>query len=295
MLSNTSAYPASALYPNDGDGSDHDSLGLFQMRPSAGWGTVAQLMAAPYQAAAFFGGPTGPNRGSPRGLLDIPNGTTLPLGAAAQAVEVSAFPDRYAVFEPVARTILAALTGTKPGAAVETADCSMPSGDAQQLAQTLADAHDHGTFTTLRPAVYTAEIAATATGTVTPQCRVDTRLLQLLVRVIGRFGAVGISDLGRPCVGSTLNCPSSPHCAIPDLAVDITSVGGEVLNGANSADVALLTYLDTILPTGSWAGQSECRVQAGDAVRLEHIGQFPDTCTHQHIDIRNTGTAPLTP
>lgn len=112
MLSNTAAYPASATYPNDGNGSDHDSLGLFQMRQVAGWGTVAELMDPTYQAAAFFGGPTGPNHGSPRGLLDIPGWDTLPKGAAAQAVEVSAFPDRYARFEPVAEQILAALSET---------------------------------------------------------------------------------------------------------------------------------------------------------------------------------------
>ena len=68
MLSNTGAYPDSAGYPNDGDGGDHDSLGLFQMRPAAGWGSVAELMNPRYQARAFYGGLTGPNRGSPRGL-----------------------------------------------------------------------------------------------------------------------------------------------------------------------------------------------------------------------------------
>jgi len=115
MLANTGAYPSSAGFPNDGDASDHDSLGLFQMRPAAGWGTVAQLMDPAYQAAAFFGGPTGPNHGSPRGLLDIPDWQQLPKGAAAQAVEVSAFPDRYAQYEPVAQAILEQLT-TTPGA-----------------------------------------------------------------------------------------------------------------------------------------------------------------------------------
>jgi murein DD-endopeptidase MepM/ murein hydrolase activator NlpD len=110
MLSNTSAYPQSATYPNDGNGGDHDSLGLFQMRPSTGWGTVEQLMATDYQARAFFGGPTGPNHGSPRGLLDIDGWQQLPKGAAVQAVEVSAHPDRYARYEPVAETILNALT-----------------------------------------------------------------------------------------------------------------------------------------------------------------------------------------
>ena len=110
MLANTSAWPQSARFRNDGNGGDHDSLGLFQMRPVAGWGTVAELMNSTYQARAFFGGQDGPNHGSPRGLRDIPGWRSLPKGAAAQAVEVSAFPDRYARFEPVAEQILDALT-----------------------------------------------------------------------------------------------------------------------------------------------------------------------------------------
>lgn len=114
MLTNTSAYPESARYPNDGDGSDHDSLGLFQMRPTTGWGTVAELMDPTYQARAFFGGPTGPNHPSPRGLLDIPGWQQMDLGEAAQAVEVSAYPDRYRNYEPVAEAILAALTTDIP-------------------------------------------------------------------------------------------------------------------------------------------------------------------------------------
>ena len=111
QLANTGAYPESAEYPNDGDGSDHDSLGLFQMRPQSGWGTVAELMDPQYQARAFFGGPTGPNYPSPRGLLDIPGWQQMDPGEAAQAVEVSAHPDRYRNYEPVAETILDALTG----------------------------------------------------------------------------------------------------------------------------------------------------------------------------------------
>jgi murein DD-endopeptidase MepM/ murein hydrolase activator NlpD len=112
QLANPSAYPQSADYPNDGAGSDHDSLGLFQMRPQSGWGTVGQLMDPDYQAKAFYGGSAGPNRGSPRGLLDIAGWQQMSSGRAAQTVEVSAFPDRYANFEPVADTILTALTTT---------------------------------------------------------------------------------------------------------------------------------------------------------------------------------------
>ena len=84
------------------------------MRHASGWGTVAELMDPEYQARAFFGGPTGPNSGSPRGLLDIIDWQRLDPGEAAQAVEVSAYPDRYQNYEPVAETILAALTRAQP-------------------------------------------------------------------------------------------------------------------------------------------------------------------------------------
>lgn len=101
VLSNVSAHPDSADMSNDGD-----SLGLFQMRPSTGWGTVRHLMDPVWSSRAFYGGANGPNHGSPRGLLDIPDWETLELGEAAQAVEVSAYPDRYAVNQPVAEAIL---------------------------------------------------------------------------------------------------------------------------------------------------------------------------------------------
>src|SRR5690625_5232905 len=111
QLANTSTHPESGDYPNDGNGGEHDSLGLFQMRPQSGWGTVKELMDPQYQARAFFGGPTGPNHPSPRGLLDIPGWQQMSHGEAAQAVEVSAFPDRYDNYAPVATTILNTLTG----------------------------------------------------------------------------------------------------------------------------------------------------------------------------------------
>lgn len=87
--------PASLSYPHDAVGSDHDSLGLFQQRPSAGWGSVAELMDVGYNAQAFFGGGAGPNAGNPPGLLDISGWESMGYGAAAQAVQVSAFPERY--------------------------------------------------------------------------------------------------------------------------------------------------------------------------------------------------------
>ena len=116
MLANTSV-PESLQFPHDGVGSDHDSVGSAQQRPSAGWGSVADLMQPTYNAEAFYGGPQGPNHGSPRGLLDVPRWQQMDKGAAAQAVQGSAFPERYAKWQPKAEAILEGLGASTPPAA----------------------------------------------------------------------------------------------------------------------------------------------------------------------------------
>lgn len=106
-----STVPESLEHDHDAVGSDHDSVGLFQQRPSAGWGDVDELMDARYSAQAFYGGPEGPNGGRPAGLLDVPGWEQLGLGEAAQRVQVSAFPDRYDEWSSAAQQIINALGG----------------------------------------------------------------------------------------------------------------------------------------------------------------------------------------
>ena len=110
VLANSNV-PASFQFPHDGVGSDHDSVGSAQQRPAAGWGSVEQLMDLGYNARAFYGGPSGPNRGSPRGLLDVPGWQSMDKGQAAQAVQVSAFPELYARWESQATAIVDSLEG----------------------------------------------------------------------------------------------------------------------------------------------------------------------------------------
>jgi peptidoglycan DL-endopeptidase CwlO len=110
VLANSNV-PASLRFPHDGVGSDHDSLGTAQQRPASGWGTIEQLMDPVYNVRAFYGGPSGPNHGSPRGLLDIPGWQFMSKGQAAQAVQVSAFPELYARWEPEASAIVDTLDG----------------------------------------------------------------------------------------------------------------------------------------------------------------------------------------
>ena len=81
------------------DWGDRDSIGLFQQRPSQGWGQPAQLNDPVYASRAFFGGSVNPNPGATRGLLDIAGWRSMTVTQAAQAVQYSAYPDAYAKWE----------------------------------------------------------------------------------------------------------------------------------------------------------------------------------------------------
>ncbi|MET0494340.1 MAG: C40 family peptidase [Actinoplanes sp.] len=83
-----------------GAANDHDSLGLFQQRPSQGWGTPAEIMNPEHAATSFY-----------EHLRAVPRWQSLPLTDAAQAVQRSAYPDAYADGEAQAAAIVAAYTG----------------------------------------------------------------------------------------------------------------------------------------------------------------------------------------
>jgi hypothetical protein len=86
-------------------GGDRDSGGLFQERPSEGWGTYDQVRDPVYAATVFF-----------QHLAAIPAWEQLPVTEAAQQVEISGAPDAYAQWEPEARAIARAVTGEDPHA-----------------------------------------------------------------------------------------------------------------------------------------------------------------------------------
>jgi hypothetical protein len=82
---------------------DRDSVGLFQQRPSQGWGDAAEIRDPVYAAGRFYDA-----------LLDVPQWDALPLTEAAQSVQYSGFPDAYAKWEPEAATLARQLGGTVP-------------------------------------------------------------------------------------------------------------------------------------------------------------------------------------
>ncbi|WP_280671714.1 MULTISPECIES: C40 family peptidase [unclassified Kitasatospora] len=80
---------------------DRDSVGLFQQRPSQGWGTAQQINDPVYASTRFY-----------TALLAVPGWEQLPLTDAAQKVQLSGHPDAYAPHEPLATALQQAIAPT---------------------------------------------------------------------------------------------------------------------------------------------------------------------------------------
>src|SRR5262245_41313302 len=88
---------------NLGSRNDHDSLGLFQQRPSSGWGTPRQVTNPTYASTKFY-----------QALVRVPGWWRMPLTQAAQRVQVSAFPNHYAKWEKHAGNLVLATYSAGP-------------------------------------------------------------------------------------------------------------------------------------------------------------------------------------
>ncbi|MBK9698459.1 MAG: hypothetical protein IPO80_14150 [Propionibacteriaceae bacterium] len=97
----TTAYQESGI--RNLDYGHSDSLGLFQQRPSKGWGTAAQIMDPWYSATAFY-----------KELVKVKNWQTGDINDIAQAVQRSAYPEAYRRHVTNARTLASSLTGETP-------------------------------------------------------------------------------------------------------------------------------------------------------------------------------------
>lgn len=113
-----------------GDQAGPDSRGLFQQRPSQGWGTEAEVMDPYYSSGAFYAA-----------LAKIPGYEALEITAAAQQVQRSAFPSAYARHEGMARPFASALTGQSSASLDCTLRAPQEAGDPQLLLNEL-----HSTF-----------------------------------------------------------------------------------------------------------------------------------------------------
>lgn len=101
---------------------DRDSLGLFQQRPSMGWGTADQILDPVFASTSFY-----------RSLQKVSNWQTRPLTEVAQDVQRSGFPEAYADHETQGRVLSTAFDGSFPEAVGCRLDAPTAAGSAGQV------------------------------------------------------------------------------------------------------------------------------------------------------------------
>lgn len=272
---------------------DRDSLGLFQMRPSMGWGTAEQIMNPAYAAGMFF-----------RHLNAVSGWQGMEPGKAAQAVEVSAFPDAYAKWIPKATAVINDVAPTIQPIAIPAevgwtggsqdagggtgggVQCPV-SGDARALAGELVKAIDAGKLYGSTPD-HLKEIRWVAEGKTVANCQIDTRILQIAVAAVRAFDKVGVSDINRRCTGQVegAGTDSLHYKDGGGHAIDFFSINGQTLTGANPPSLELIRALDKAAPAEAMGlGQRQCRMAAHTQITFTHFVDFNDTCNHVHVDV----------
>jgi len=137
------------------DYGDRDSLGLFQQRPSMGWGTEEQVMDPYYSSGKFYDV-----------MVTVPNWDTADIGDVAQAVQRSGFPDAYDKHISRARLLATALSGQTPAAWSCVSPTSDPP-DPASLDNAIAQAYGATITASLVPASDSAPATLTLSATST--------------------------------------------------------------------------------------------------------------------------------
>jgi hypothetical protein len=195
------------------DHGDRDSVGLFQQRPSQGWGTVEQIMDPVYATGAFYDE-----------LAQVEGYEGLEITDAAQRVQRSGFPEAYAQHEVRARAWASALTGYSPA----TVTCTLADADAPGSADALLDraARDFGTLpgTVGQDGAVVLDATALPAGTTEP-ARLGWAVAQWSVAVADPLSVSTVTVEDRTWTRGHEGWASSGTAALPPGQVRVTLAG----------------------------------------------------------------------
>ncbi|SDB80050.1 hypothetical protein GA0111570_101324 [Raineyella antarctica] len=179
------------------DYGDRDSLGLFQQRPSQGWGTAAQIRDPYYSTDAFYDA-----------LVKVDGWETGDINTVAQAVQRSGHPEAYRKHEPNARVVASVLAGHSPGGVT----CGYT---------TPAAADAHGMATSLRQSLgVKAQVSADGTKLTATGASVEQAW------AIGHHAVVNAGETGVSSIRVADRSWTWKPRILPDWTT-VTSAGGD--------------------------------------------------------------------
>lgn len=312
----------SLTLPHDAVGTDHASVGILQQQATMGWGTVGdsnfrtdsegvitRLMDPAFAGARFL-----------QRVLEIPGWQDAAPGTIAQQVQVSSFPDKYELQVAFADAVIDEFreqpgidvpasigwngednSGDSNGDGNATKTCgegvvndNLPTGDEKQLAQKILDYADQGRIIWYAdaPEGYDQIAAYAAGGTISEECTLDPRVLQLIIMGAEMFTKISINSLNRRCTGTTPGAGTRSY-HWKGQAADIGA-----LNGKSTTDSPAIAeahqfwqrFAEVAADSGGGLGQLQCR----GGQTYAGVANFDDACNHLHFEIgRDENTTPL--
>ncbi|MFJ9900734.1 C40 family peptidase [Streptomyces sp. NPDC091280] len=221
---------------------DRDSLGLFQQRPSQGWGTAAQIRDPLYASTQFY-----------KHLLAVDGWQQLTVAQAAQTVQRSAYPDAYADWEDLATALQKAIAATFPEAGHDTGETDTASSTLSCAAT--EDGSGYGTIPEgAVPKGYSIP------ETAAPKARKAIAWAMAQLGTMYQWGGTCTSPHGPDPMGRC-DCSSLTQQAYAHAGVQLTRTTYTQIREGKAVPVKALQPGDLIFSRGS-------------AARPEHVGMY---------------------
>lgn len=326
ILANTNVPISESNPAKQDDGSDHDSVGVFQQRPSTSWSTFApnggvaadnnkdavwQLMDPAYSAEAFFGSPPGSNAPGPlsKGLQNVSGWQNMVPWEAAQKVQGSATADgsNYEQFVGQAQSLLNKYWDSSPAVPLPVplngGSNSNGGGDLNTgpicststitpvsgNAQSLAQQilnNSNIDLDCLSPTV-SQDVQAAAAGKVGTAGAMTSSAILQLIATVGQSHKVCVTAIQSGGQGHCNNTPKSACPNDPHYTGDAVDFGNLDGQALSGRDPGSLTIMNIAFSVLP-GGSGFGQSQCGSTPPLPNGDiTFEDTCDHLHVQVRS--------